>query len=81
MISPRTRVSAGASPNLEALDLGAEVGGGVDGEDGGGRAVEVEDCDGPDRGERDDMGDKRRVILVAAKLEGAPDIASASPGL
>jgi hypothetical protein len=37
--------------------LGAEVGGGVDDEDGGGRPVEIEDCRGPDRGERDDMGD------------------------
>ena len=65
-------------PCGEVLDLGAEAGGGIDDEDGGGRPVEIEDRRGPDRGERDDMGDKRRAIFAAAKLEGSTDIAFAS---
>ena len=74
---------AGGQPEScgKMLDLGAEAGGWVDDEDGGSRPVEVEDCHGPDRGERNDMGDKRRGIFAAAKLEGASDFASTSSGL
>jgi hypothetical protein len=56
MISARTR---------KVPDLGARAGGGIDDEDGGGRPVEVEDRRGPDRGERNDMGEKRRAIFAA----------------
>jgi len=68
-------------PCGEVLDLGAEAGGGVDDENGGGGPVEVEDRHGPVGGKRNDMGDERRAIFAATKLEGATDIAFASFGL
>ncbi len=59
-------------------DLGAKIGRWIDDEDGGGRPVEVEDCHGPVRGERDDMRKMRRAIFAASQLKGATDIGFAS---
>jgi hypothetical protein len=58
-------------PCGKAPDLGAEVGFGIDDEDGGGRLVEIEDGYGPVRGKRNDMREKRRAIFAATKLNGS----------
>ncbi len=59
-------------------DLGAKTGAGIDDEDSSGRPLNVEDRHRAVRGERDDMGDKRRPIFAAPQLKRAADIAVGS---
>ena len=61
-------------PCGKLLDLGTEAGGGIDDEDSDGRPLEVEDRQGPDWGERNDVGDKRRAIFASAKLDGSTGV-------
>jgi hypothetical protein len=59
------------------FDSGVKSRGGIDDKDGGGRPVDVENRSRPARGERDDMGKKRRAIFAACKLDRAAGFAFA----